>query len=158
MKLELHLIPYGAFYTNMRNQLGHHKWKRISQAVRDANRRTCKFCGWHEQPPIYTECHEVWEFNVEARKQILKGFECLCPTCHAVHHWGHSKALGMNMMRLVEHACNVNKCHIEEFRRHVEASFDEWNVLSAMNFELDQTNFEEMVAIWTKQPVSPDLK
>lgn len=149
MKLELQLIPSTAFFQSLRKALGP-RWALVSKAVRDSKGRTCEICGWVECPPSYTECHEVWDFDTKAHKQILKGFECLCPVCHQVHHWYHSKGSGVDMKALVDHACKINNCSIEEWKLHIETATDKWYTLSAVNFELDTQNFDEKVIKWTK--------
>lgn len=136
MKLELHLIPQSTFYFNLRNFLGK-EWNKLSKEIRSKNGRTCQLCGWKEQQGHYTHLHEVWEFNDELLEQKLKGFECLCPTCHAVHHWGLSQLQGKNMDYLLRHACKVNNCSKEEFTTHVCESFIVWEKRSKQQWQIN---------------------
>jgi len=144
LKLKLHLIPSGSFYSNLRNQLTQNEWSRISKMVRGYHGK-CQFCGW--KPSIfrkeYTHLHEVWNF--ENGIQQLVDFECVCPTCHYVHHWGKSQIDGLNMDFLLRHACKVNKCSEEIFKQHIEDSFWEWQMRSQCEWNLKTDHLESIL-------------
>ncbi len=91
MKLELHLIPRSSFCTNLRNNLSRTKWDQLSKKIRGEANFTCEICGANK----ITHLHEVWEFKDGIQKLVQ--FECLCPQCHAVHHWGLSDLQGKDM-------------------------------------------------------------
>lgn len=136
LKLKLHLIPGSAFCNNIRNDMGD-RWKELSRYVRNWYHRTCQYCGWQEQPYArqYTQLHEIWEWDEETRTQRLAGFECLCPTCHAVHHWGFSQISGKDMDALLKHACWVNQCTEEEFKKHLVEAKKEWDRRSEIKWD-----------------------
>ncbi len=147
LKLRLHLIPSSAFYSNLRKEIGPEKWSNISRKIRGDNNFKCMFCGWKENrsKQEYTHCHEVWKFNKETKVQFLKGFECLCPMCHAVHHWGYSQVRGEDMEALFVHAVYVNKCTIKDFKNHIKKSFKVWRRRSAIKWSLDLNKYSKMV-------------
>jgi hypothetical protein len=147
MKLNLQLVPQSAFCKNLRNKVGQSRWSSLSKQIRASNHFTCQLCGTKENRKIklYTHLHEVWEYDDDKLIQKLAGFECLCPTCHAVHHWGLSQLRGMDMDMLVRHACKVNNCTKDEFMKHVYESFDLWRKRSIeINWELDMGVYEDL--------------
>lgn len=133
--LGLQLIPKTSFHFNLRNFLGK-EWSNLSKEIRNKHNRTCQICGWKEHGNQYTHLHEVWEFYEKLIEQRLIGFECLCPTCHAVHHWGFSEIQGKNMEYLLNHACSVNKCSVEEFSQHIKESFLVWKQRSLKQWNI----------------------
>lgn len=127
--------------------MGPKRWSSLSKQVRQSNRFTCQYCGAKEDRSIkfYTHLHEVWEYDEENRIQRLKGFECLCPTCHSVHHWGLSQVRGMDMNMLIRHACKINKCTEEQFNIHIAKSFQDWRRRSnGIEWKLDLGIYEEL--------------
>lgn len=144
MKLELHLIPESTFYGNLRNKIGRQKWTTLSKKIRKERDYTCDICGAKEgQEAPHTHLHEVWEFDEDNKVQKLSGFECLCPDCHAVHHWGLSQIRGSDMIRLMRHACSINGCSEEYFHRHILEAFDTWRQRSTINWTVDTSILNE---------------
>ena len=147
LKLALHLIPETTWYQNLRKELGS-QWKCVSYAIRARNQWTCQYCGWQEDRSIrrYTQLHEIWEYDTEKMIQRLIGFECLCPMCHKVHHWGGSKARGEDMDALMKHACKINNCTPQVFRKHIINSFKEWEERSKKKWTIDTSKLQELIA------------
>lgn len=146
IKLGLQLIPQTTWCNNLRKQLGN-DWTWISQRFRRKNNWTCQYCGWKEdrRNRKYTHLHEVWEFDLENKVQKLTGFECLCPLCHSVHHWGFAEEKGDNMDDLMVHACEINNCTESEFRDHIRESFQEWRERSLIDWKIDTSNLKELI-------------
>lgn len=142
MKLELHLVPQSCFYSNLRKVLKSN-WTQLSKDIRGKADLTCQICGWrqgHSSPVLgrrYTELHEVWEYDEEKKVQKLVEFECLCPACHAVHHWGYSQVSGKDMDFLMYHACHVNGCSKSEFTQHLIESKEIWERRSFLSWKTD---------------------
>jgi predicted HNH restriction endonuclease len=131
MKLEIELVPRQCWGINIRKMLGK-DWETISKRVRRDHNYTCQICGWEEDRKNgkYTHCHEVWDYDDDNDIQRLTGFECLCPNCHAVHHWGHSKSIGRDMAALKEHAIAVNGCSEEDWDVHILEQSEIWSIRS----------------------------
>jgi len=139
MKLELQLIPASSFCSNLRNHIGQDKWTLLSKKIRNEHKRKCQICGWQESytQRQYTHLHEVWSFDMKTGIQKLVGFECICPTCHNVHHWGCSELRGEDMDKLIAHACRINKCTRIEWMAYVDKSFREWSKRSDIEWNID---------------------
>lgn len=133
LKLELNLIPASSFGSNLRKKLGR-KWDTLSKRIRGERRFICDICNAKGKT---THLHEVWEFDEKNKIQKLIGFECICVTCHSVHHWGLSKIQGKNMNALMNHACNVNQCKRKVFNKHLLESFETWRRRSDCNWTLN---------------------
>jgi 5-methylcytosine-specific restriction endonuclease McrA len=136
MKLELNLIPKSSFYCNLRSEMGR-QWDILSKRVREQHNYTCQICGVKPQTTRDVHLHELWSFNEETKIQKLIGFECICTTCHSVHHWGYSQIKNMDMNFLLIHACKVNKCSKNEFNEHIEESFRIWEKHSCIDWGID---------------------
>lgn len=139
MKLGLHLIPQTCFRSNLRNHLGQRKWSIFSRKIRRENNFTCKYCGFVEDRKTkkYTHLHEIWEFDDKNKIQRLIGFECICPDCHNVHHWGYSEYRGLNLKYLLDHACTINSCSSSEFKEHIAKERKLWEERSSHEWTLD---------------------
>lgn len=149
MKLELTLVPASSWYTNLRSAMGEN-WTKLSREIRKRNNYTCQFCGWKEtdysrRNREYSHLHEVWEYDDEKHIQRLMGFEVVCPTCHSVHHWGLSQLRGLDMDKLVYHACVINNCTPAEFREHINKSVEKWNERSDIEWDIDLGEWAKMV-------------
>ena len=145
-KLQLHLIPETCFGFNLRNHLGGNQWNKLSKQIRLERNYTCDICKATRQPK-YMHLHEVWEFKNGIQK--LVGFECVCSTCHDVHHWGLSQVRNKDMYELMMHACDVNGCMEHEFEQHIRKSFEIWRERSCQEWKLD-LNYMNSISIEKK--------
>ncbi len=145
MKLELHLVPESSFASNLRKQLGA-RWSALSRRIRGEHDWKCQLCGWKENRPssLFTHLHEVWEYNDDTHVQKLTGFECVCPDCHAVHHWGRSQISRKDMDVLTKHACRVNNCTEAEWDKHVEEASALWNTRSGHQWKIEMEDWESL--------------
>jgi len=156
LKLQIELVPRSCWGTNLRKVCDDSDWNIISRYVRELSGYTCELCGWEEdrESRKYTHCHEVWDYNLETNVQSLKKFECLCPDCHAVHHWGHSQLIGRDMDALTKHAIKVNygveitnkvdiysvveeESLLEIWNEHLSCSFDTFHERSHQEWATD---------------------
>ena len=147
MKLKLTLVPASSFYSNLRNAMQAEDWQKLSREVRGKANRTCQYCGWKENPKWkeYTHLHEIWEFDVRKHVQKLVGFECVCPDCHMIHHWGYAQLKGCDMDGLLYHACMVNECTPADFRDHVKESFLEWEKRGKIDWTIDLGEWSSLI-------------
>lgn len=147
IKLGLHLVPESSFFSNLRNTLGPRKWSRLSREIRSKYNFTCQYCGAQEDPGRrwYTHLHEVWQYDEKTGIQKLKGFECICPDCHHVHHWMFSEYKGFDLNHLVAHACKVNHCSRADFERHIAEERVTWKRRSKIKWTLDYGAWKHLV-------------
>ena len=146
LKLELHLIPQSSFFCNLRTALGN-KWYPLSKQIRKEHNDTCQYCGAIKDTKkgLYIHCHEVWEYNESTKIQKLIGFECLCSDCHAVHHWEYSRISNRDLNALLKHACKVNNCSQDEFKRHIQEAGDLWIKRSAIQWKLEYGEWASLI-------------
>lgn len=147
MKLGLHLIPKTSFSLNLRNTLNPRQWSRLSRKIRREHNFTCQFCGSKEDRSRrwYTHLHEIWQFDNKTGVQKLVGFECLCPDCHHIHHWSFSEYKGYDLKALLKHACSVNNCSQEEFKRHIHEERRKWLERSQRKWTLDYGEWGHLI-------------
>lgn len=145
MKLKIELVPKPLWGINLRRVFGETDWNVLSRSVRGNKGFKCEICGWEEDRKNrkYTHCHEVWKYDDENKVQSLERFECLCPDCHAVHHWGHSKVTGRDMDALQGHAMAVNNCTKEEWEEHIQEETFMWHVRSVEEWVTE--GFEDII-------------
>jgi len=141
LKLQLHLIPRSSFGSNLRNQMGR-KWDTLSKQIRTERDFVCDICNRRKAGRAQTHLHEIWEYKNGIQKLI--GFECVCATCHSVHHWGLSQIQRKDMNMLFNWACKINKCDRETFRNHIEESRRIWEYRSDQDWELDLSYLNTM--------------
>jgi hypothetical protein len=146
LRLELHLIPQSSFFRNLRTALGS-RWYPLSKQIRIDHNDTCQYCGAKKDVKIglYIHCHEVWEYNESTGIQKLIGFECLCSECHAVHHWEHSRISNRDLIALLKHACKVNGCSPDEFKKHIQEAEDLWVKRSTINWKIDYGEWSDLI-------------
>ena len=142
LRLTLHLVPETSYGKNLREKIGR-DWQELRR-IRSAHGRKCVYCGWVESGGKYTHLHELWDYDDERHIQKLIGFECVCPDCHSIHHWGFSKFKGLDMDYLLEHACEINGCSESEFRKHIEDSFETWRERSRHTWTTDTSFYTDL--------------
>jgi len=145
MRLTIQLIPSSSFYQNLRNELGT-RWPALSKKYRSFYNYTCQICNWKEdrKHKKYTNLHEIWAYDDDTGKQRLTGFTCVCPDCHAVHHWGRSQVVGRDMDYLTWHACKVNGCSSDVWESYVQEVRVEWQARSNRQWKIELGNWEEL--------------
>lgn len=139
LKLKLHLIPQTSFYYNLRSYLGRTQWSKLSRRIREKHNYKCQYCGFVEDRinKKYTNLHEIWKFDEKNKIQKLIGFECICSDCHNIHHWGFSKFKGLNLEYLIKHACRVNNCTPQQFKKHIEKEKEIWYRRSQIKWKIE---------------------
>ena len=135
MKLTLDLVPATTWYDNLRSRLPKREWDRLRRATYAAAGHQCEVCGGKgRKHPV--ECHEIWDYDEEARVQRLAGFIALCPTCHEVKHFGRAMHVGRGHLALA-HLMRVNQWTLEQAQGHVSSALREWGHRSRVTWTLD---------------------
>jgi len=89
---EVELVPRGCWGRNLRSLLAEEDWEKVRRRTARAARNECEVCGGRgDQWPV--EVHERWHYDDETHIQRLVGLIALCPACHQLKHWGHTKQL-----------------------------------------------------------------
>jgi hypothetical protein len=125
LKLTIDLLPKGAWGNNLSRTLPQKEWDEIRNATYEKANRQCTICGRGGD----LEAHEVWDFDIQAKTQTLKEIIALCPACHGVKHFRHSKMIGYGETAKA-HFMKTNNCSAHDFAAHyIEAQnlFDERN-------------------------------
>jgi len=78
-------------FSNVRSNVTKEEWDKLRKKSYKKAGYKCEICGDKGTNLGYNwpvECHEIWEYDDETHKQILKGLISLCPNCHKVKHVG----------------------------------------------------------------------
>lgn len=143
MKLTIELIPKTAFYSNVRTNVSKFTWDIIrNKCYKKANYK-CEICkGIGDKYPV--ECHEIWDFNENSKKQTLTGFIALCPNCHKAKHFGLAQINGESNL-IINHLMKVNNLKKEIIIQHIVDSFKIWSKRSIINWNLDISYIDKYI-------------
>lgn len=139
IRLTIELVPGTCFYVNVRSQVKNSQWDRIrKKSYRDAG-YVCQICGDNGlnqglKHPV--ECHEIWHYDDENRKQTLTGFISLCPSCHTVKHPGLAKMRGHGQI-VIDQLMKVNGWKEKRAKEYIAESFKVWSARSKQQWETD---------------------
>jgi hypothetical protein len=146
LKLFAEMVPQSSWENNVRRWLTSSQWKRVRTAIYALYGGRCAVC--RDTPPKgRLHCHEVWEYDDARHIQTLVGLVALCSRCHEIKHIKCSEARALagtlRYEAMVRHFCWVNKCSVEVFYQHRDATFAEWDersrhawtVTTALNLE-----------------------
>lgn len=134
-RLTVELVPRTCWFSNVRSEVSAEVWKRIRRDVSQAAGNCCEICGGRG-PKWPVECHEVWHYDDEARIQTLKGFQALCPNCHAVKHIGYASSKGIGAL-IRRHLAKVNGWALSDVELYLEYCFEVWMRRSSYDWKLD---------------------
>ncbi len=147
-------MPSTCWYTNVRSQATEDEWDKIRiKSYRKANHK-CEICGdVGTNQGVYhsVECHEIWEYNDEAKIQKLVGLISLCPFCHKVKRPGLAAIKGESHI-VDAQLMKVNGMNELEALAYIDLAFDQWQERSKYEWELDITYLEE----YMKEPPPSD--
>lgn len=149
LRLKVELVPSTSWYSNVRSEVSKEEWDRIRKKCYSLANHKCEICGdnGHNQGfrwPV--ECHEIWDYDPDSRRQTLKGFISLCPYCHKCKHIGLAQINGEYDLAL-SHLMRVNSIGREEADSHVQDSFEEWERRSEHEWEVDITYMDSYMGI-----------
>ena len=130
----------------MRSEVSPADWSKLRKlAVEEAGHR-CEICGTGGR----LECHEVWEYDGDARVQRLSGFVALCDWCHHVKHLVHAAGLAsegkLDYERVVEHFMRVNGCDRRTFEEHRERALEAYRWRSAEEWRVGPGEYVRLVS------------
>lgn len=132
--LTVELVPSSNWFKNVRSELSE-DWGRIKRISYKKAGYRCEICGGiGDKHPV--ECHEIWDYDLSNKVQILTGLISLCPTCHKVKHSGLAIINGeediiVNQLKL------INDWEDEDVYKYLGEVFAIFEVLSTINWELD---------------------
>ena len=82
------------------------------------------------------ECHEIWEFDMDNKIQILTGLISLCPMCHKAKHIGLAFMKGEEK-EVINHIKKINNWNNADVNKYIGESFQIHNILSEVDWTLD---------------------
>ena len=131
-KLSFQLVPETAWYCNLRSVLPN--WTEISKKVRKPG--ICAVCG---EKTKKLDAHEVWSYNDETHKQLLKEIISVCKACHNAIHIGHASVTG-KFVEAIEQYKKVNNLSYDVIRNDYDAACHVWTIRSGYqwNISIDQ--------------------
>jgi len=113
LKLTIDMLPRGAWGTNLSKTLPQKDWDVLRKAVYNSAGGKCAICGKEGE----LHAHEIWSFDISAKRQRLENIVALCPACHGVKHIRHSQRIGYGE-HAKRHFMEVNGCTNSEFAEH----------------------------------------
>ena len=134
-RLTIELVPKTSWYSNVRSHVSESQWDRLRKPVYQRAQSRCEICGGRG-PAHPVECHEVWEYDDEARVQRLAGLIALCPACHGVKHIGRSSIKGKGD-DAIEQLMRVNGWTASRAEDYVDLVLDIWKLRSQVPWRLD---------------------
>lgn len=124
VKLDIELVPAGAWFDNLRSKLSKTKWDMVKRAVYKKAGDQCEICGGRGKKwPV--ECHEIWEHSLLLRETKMKGLIALCPSCHEVKHIGLALKRG-RYEQAITHMAKVNGWSVDQADRHAARALMYW--------------------------------
>lgn len=110
-KLNIDLIPKGAWGNNLRTLLSEKDWELLREECYKKANHHCQICGVNTDD---LDAHEVWKFNIKTKTQTLKDIIGICNKCHGVIHYRNSDRLGYGE-NAKQHFMQVNNATELEF-------------------------------------------
>jgi hypothetical protein len=156
MKLEIEPILVANWGISLAQLLPPPVWDSIRKEVYEAYRYTCALCG---EMGRRLECHEKWLYDDRKKIQKLSGFQCLCPNCHKIKHWGRTYTLakkskdGELIESLIKHFCEVNSCSRKDFEEHKLLVLRKAKQRAKYRYRVDFGAFEprRVTEVWLKK-------
>ncbi len=151
LKLDIELIPKGAWGNNLRTLLSKKDWDVLRKECYKKANYKCEICGFATEE---LDAHEVWEFDINTKTQTLVDIIALCSKCHGVKHIRNSERLGYGD-NAKKHFMNVNNCDELQFASRItkaQLDFEQrnriyrWKVVANLdkfglkNIEIKQRN------------------
>lgn len=131
-------IPSTTWFNNARSCISQQDWERVRRLVTGRAGRLCETCGRGENRPNgqFLDCHELWQYDSRARRQILRRLVCLCTACHGVIHFGRTQLVG-GEEQAYAHLCDVTGMTRREAEAQVVAAFALWAQRSEIAWDVD---------------------
>lgn len=133
MKLTIELVPQTSWYTNVRSEVSKEEWDKIRRKCYQQAKYKCEICGGKgDKWPV--ECHEIWHYDDQHKRQILTGLIALCPNCHKTKHVGLSQMNG-ELDLVIQQLMKVNGLNKKEALDYINESFQIWNERSRFDWD-----------------------
>lgn len=140
LKLTIEMLPKGAWNNDFSKTLPKKEWDILrNECYKRANNK-CQICGFETTE---LDAHEVWEFDVKNKTQILKDIIAICSKCHGVKHIRNSQRLGYEE-EAKNHFLNVNSCTELDYASHLalaQMDFEERNKIYRWEIIADLSKF-----------------
>jgi hypothetical protein len=137
--LTVDLIPSTSWWDNARSKLTKAEWDCLRKKTYKQAGYRCEICGasgLQQGAKWPVECHEIWNYDQDARVQKLVRLIALCPRCHQVKHFGRTQLLGKEKEAL-EHLMRVNQWPKEDAILHIKQAFLTWKERSQIDWALN---------------------
>jgi hypothetical protein len=137
--LTIELVPKTSWYTNVRSHVSPEEWDIIRKKSYTFADNKCEICGdngTNQGVRHRVECHEIWHYDDEKKKQTLKGMISLCPNCHKTKHVGLAQLRGEEDI-VVRQLMKVNNMTEDEAYDYIDRSGQKWIERSQYDWELD---------------------
>lgn len=134
-KLTIELVPASQWRDNLRSHLKKGQWDAVRYACYQRANHKCEVCGgngWNH--PV--ECHEIWDYNDQAKIQKLLGLIALCPQCHQVKHIGLAAVRG-KFAEAIGQLMKVNEWPQELAEAYAIRQFEIHQLRSQMKWSID---------------------
>jgi len=111
MKLEIDMLPKGAWNNDLSKTLQKKDWDKIRKICYKRANGVCEICG---EKTLDLNAHEIWSFDIAKREQKLLNIVAICNKCHGVIHFRNSVRKGYGE-KAKEHFMSVNNCTENDF-------------------------------------------
>ncbi|WP_068173494.1 HNH endonuclease [Neokomagataea thailandica] len=129
------MVPQPLWGWNLRALLAKPDWDVIRRAAYARSGYCCHVCG--EQGPNHpVEADEGWSYDDQTRCQRLAGVVALCPSCHAVRHWGRTEVMGRRTEAL-RWLCHINQWSVAQAEDCVAQAITQWRQRSRQSWRCD---------------------
>lgn len=148
LKLTIELVPKTAWLTNVRSKVSQTEWDKIRKKCYKAAGYKCEVCGdvgMNQDVGHAVECHEIWYYDDENKRQVLTGLVALCPYCHKTKHAGLASIKG-ELHIVVKQLKKVNLMSDEEAKRYIDESFALWRERSKYEWFIDISYLQKYLA------------
>ena len=135
LDLEIELIPSSCWYTNVRSNVKAATWDRMQRIEFQRTNNRCEICdGVGSNHPV--ELHEKWLFDDVRQIQILTGMLVLCPSCHAVKHFGLALEQGKSE-EILRWLIKINHLTTNDAVAHIQKSIEIFKIRSQFQYRLE---------------------
>ena len=140
--LTIELVPETCWFSNVRSEVTEEDWGKLKRLTFQKAGDRCQICGGRgRQWPV--ECHELWHYDDEHRRQTLTGLLALCPACHEVKHMGLAGVRGRAEIA-ARHLAAVNGWSARETDQYVTSQFSVWKRRSQYQWQLNIRWLEQL--------------
>ncbi len=140
MKLNINLLPRGAWGNDLSNTLPKKEWDILRNYCYKRANNHCEICGKYDEN---LNAHEEWIFDKNTKIQTLTKIIGVCSNCHGVIHFRNSERNGYGD-NAKKHFMKINNCNQLEFAKHYfleQNRFDELSKIKRWKVVADLSKF-----------------